>query len=277
MGNVAEAGSRNTAVDSQLHRRAWLVLGSPATARAAAREGLLADRRVRAVGHPKRDALERAVPWWPGPDGDPRVVFSTHHSLDEGWTSFGLLDAVRDDMVQWARDGGVSLLWTPHPYLVPFVESGLARISPDELAAWRSDWDGEPAAGTYIGPNYPEVVAASDVVVTDGLSMLIEAQVLGKPVVFLERANHVPFNEAGRLALEGVHRARSVEEARALVDDLVRFGDPLAPRQREIVEELFGPPGAAPRVLRAIREQAREEGWRGVSTSVDDDSYGSLR
>ena len=92
--------------------------------------------------------------------------------------------------------------------------------------------------------------------------MLVEGEVTGRPVSFLERKGHVPFNEAGDVVLRGVHRVSTMTDVRELAERLVRHGDPLRDVQREVVHELFGEPGAAGRILAELRIQAFAEGWQ---------------
>ena len=176
-----------------------------------------------------------------------------------------LLIFTREEMLDWAAEGEAEFVWSPHPSLIPFVESGQALLSPPELEEWRVRWDLLPNTSTLLEPTYARQLAACDVVVTDGLSMLIEGQVLEKPVVFIERSDHLPFNEAGNLTVQGVHRVNSVLEAKSVVEDLLCYGYPLAGRQREIVRGLLGDPGASGRVLQEIAAEAVKEGWRAAS------------
>ena len=260
--NVSRSGTKDTAVDMALHHEAWLVFGTAATVTAAQEKGRRQGSQFRVVGHPKLDALRAAEPEWPLPGRLPRVLFSTHHSVGNAWTGFGQLDVSRAGFLKWARSGTAEIVWSPHPYLVPFVAAGHGRLSAAELDEWRSEWDAQPSAATSLTDRYAALLAACDLVVTDGISMLVEGQVSGRPVIFLEREGHVPFNEAGEVVLRGVHRVSSVTEARELAERLVRDGDPLRDVQREVVHELFGEPGAAGRILAELRTQALAEGWR---------------
>jgi hypothetical protein len=260
--NVSRPGTKDTAVDMALHHEAWLVFGTAATVAAAQEKGRRQGSQFRVVGHPKLEALRAAEPEWPLPGRLPRVLFSTHHSLGNGWTGFGQLDVTRADFLEWARSGTAEIVWSPHPFLVPFVASGRGRLSAAELDEWRSEWDALPSAATSFTDRYPALLAACDVVVTDGISMLVEGQVTGRPVIFLEREGHVPFNKAGEVVLRGVHRVSTVTEARELAERLLRDGDPLRDVQHEVVHELFGEPGAAGRILAELRTQALAEGWQ---------------
>ena len=167
----------------------------------------------------------------------------------------------RADFLEWARSGTAEIAWQPHPGLRSRVATGRGRLSAAELDEWRSEWDALPCAATSTD-RYPALLAACNVVVTDGISMLVEGQVTGRPVIFLEREGHAPFNEAGEVVLRGVHRVSTVTEARELTERLVRHGDPLRDVQHEVVHKLFGEPGAAGRILAELRAQALAEGWQ---------------
>ena len=260
--NVSRPGTKDSAVDMALHHEAWLVFGTAATAAAAREKGRRQGSQFRVVGHPKVEALRAAEPEWPLPGRLLRVFWSTHHSIENGQTGFGQLDVTRADFLEWGRSGTAEITWSPHHYLVPFVATGRGRLSAAELDEWRSEWDALPNAATSFADRYPALLAACDVVVTDGISMLVEGQVTGRPVIFLEREGHVPFNKAGEVVLRGVHRVSTVMEARELAERLVRDGDPLHDVQREVVHKLFGEPGAAGRILAELRTQALADGWQ---------------
>ena len=259
--NVSRPGTKDTAVDMALHHEAWLVFGTAATVAAAQEKGRRQGSQFRVVGHPKVEALRAAEPEWPLPGRLPRVFWSTHHSLGNGWTGFGQFDVTRADFLEWARSGTAEVVWEAHPHFRWRVATGRGRLSAAELDEWQSEWDALPSAATSTD-RYPALLAACDVVVTDGISMLVEGQVTGRPVIFLEREGHVPFNDAGEVVLRGVHRVSTVTEARELADRLVRHGDPLRDVQREVVDKLFGKPGAAGRILAELRTQALAEGWQ---------------
>lgn len=249
-------------VDSSYQHHAWLVFGLPPALESAQAIARRQAMQFRAVGHPKIDSLRRAEPLWPElKSGKPKVFWSSHHSLSNDWNNFGTLHLNFKEMLSWASEGKEQFVWSPHPSLIPFVESGEALLSHQDLMDWRKQWDALPNTATLVEPSYERYLAAAEVVVTDGISLLIEAQVAEKPVVFIERPDHLPFNDVGRMVKQGVHSVRSVEQAQDSVRALVADQDPLAERQRDIVHSLLGEPGAAGRILDAIREQARLEGW----------------
>jgi hypothetical protein len=268
--NVPDAGTLNTAVDSDYHRAAWLVFcTNQMMLEAAVRDGARGGAQFRVVGHPKADDLLAATPGWPlGSTADDatrpgRIVWSAHHTIAQGWTDFGSFHVIRDSMLAWARERtDVQFVFLPHPALLPFPDSDVSPINRPDFDAWMQEWAELPNTTVLSEADYGPTLAASDVMVTDGLSMLIEYQLFDKPVIFFERAGHRPFNAIGEQVIRGVHPVHTADEARRLAEKFLGgHPDPLRPRQRDNVRRLFGAPASAERILAALRSEiARERG-----------------
>lgn len=287
------------AVDLPFHRAAWLVFVASELSLQGAREAsLVGGRQFRAVGHPKADALRRTEPLWPLPAAGAltvggalpgvgvlpdtgslpaagarpptaqrrrRVLWSATHSFMTGWHDFGMFPWTKDAMLEWAQeDAGTDFVFIHHPHFPTTVARADSPVTAEEYRAWESRWQALPNATVHHG-HYAEVLAATDVVVTDGLSMMCEPQVLATPVFFLEREGHAPFNRVGEQFLTGVHRCEDVAAVRRGVEALwARGGDDLRQAQAHNVQLLLGEPGAAVRILAEIREQvARDRGGDG--------------
>jgi hypothetical protein len=268
--NVADGHTPNSAIDSDYHRTAWLVFcTNEETLDTAVRDGARDGTQFRVVGHPKADHLRSAAPSWPLPPAPPgeeqygRVVWSAHHTIGTGWTDFGAFHLVRDEMLAWARHrDDVQFVFMPHPALLPFPDSDASPITRADFDAWMRAWAALPHTAVLSETDYGPTLAASDVMVTDGLSMLVEYQLFGKPVIFFERPGHRPFNAIGERVAGGVHTVHTVAEARRLAEKFLGGEpDPLRPRQRENVRELFGAGDSVGQILAALRaEVARERG-----------------
>ena len=186
--NVPDHRAANTAVDSEYHRAAWLVF--------CTNEMMLEN------GRPRRCAWRGAVPRGRPPEGRPpadstastgpctgtadgvalrpgRIVWSAHHTIGRGWTDFGAFHLMRDDMLAWAeRCADVQFVFMPHPALLPFPDSEASPVSRAEFDAWMRGWTALPNTGVLSEADYGPTLAASDLMVTDGLSMLVEYQIL---------------------------------------------------------------------------------------------------
>lgn len=281
--NVPDGRQSNTAVDSEYHRTAWLVFCANETMREMAiRDGGRDGAQFRVVGHPKADHLRSVAPAWPIPPAgsDPvtypgddsgddsggsegggsrpgRVVWSAHHSIARGWTDFGAFHLMCDEMLAWARQSvGTEFVFMPHPALLPFPDSDLSPIGREEFDAWMAAWAGLSNTAVLSEADYGPTLAASDVMVTDGLSMLIEYQLFDKPLIFFEREGHRPFNSIGEEVLGGVHTVDSVDEARERIEGFLSGEpDPLRNRQRDITRRLLGAGDIAARILEVLRRE----------------------
>jgi hypothetical protein len=271
--NVSDDCTANTAIDSNYHRAAWLVFcTNDMTLETAIRDGARDGTQFRVVGHPKADHLRTATPRWPldpepsdpGRAGAPRpgrVVWSAHHTIGRGWTDFGAFHLMRDEMLAWARQrDDVQFVFMPHPALLPFPDSDTSPISRVDFDAWMRDWTALPNTAVLSETDYGPTLAASDVMVTDGLSMLVEYQLFGRPVIFFERPGHRPFNTIGERVVGGVHAVGSIPEARTLVDKFLGGEpDPRRPRQEQNVRELFGSDDSVEQILSALRTEISRE------------------
>lgn len=264
--NVPDPRTPNTAVDAPFHRAAWLVFCANELMRdIAVRDGARAGTQFRVVGHPKADRLRAAAPRWPlsgdRPQRPGRVVWSAHHTIARGWTDFGAFHLMRTEMLDWAaRSPDTEFVFMPHPALLPFPDAAESPISREEFDDWMRRWSALPNTAVLSEAEYGPTLAASDLMITDGLSMLVEYQLFGKPLVFVEREGHRPFNEVGRRVVRGVHTVRAVDEARRLADKFLSgHPDPLVDAQRRNVDELFGAGNSAQRVLAVLREEIARE------------------
>lgn len=251
----------NSALDQHFQREAWLVFCTNEMALGIAQaETLTGARQYRAVGHPKADALRRAVPEWPFERTQRRrVMWSAHHSILDGWNDFGTFPSVKEDMLAWASDSPeTEFVMTHHPFLRGTIRLPDSPITEAEFEEWLERWHALPNT-VYSRAPYASLLAATDLLVTDGPSMITESQLLTVPTIFLERKDHIPFNEIGEVIVTGVHRVRDVAEAREVARQLTADGDPLADTQRSNVKRLFGSPGAAQRIVDTIRQEALEE------------------
>lgn len=246
--NVKAMGDvKDTAVDSPFHRACWRVFtANDLTLRQARKNSAARGHQYVTLGHPRMDALRRAVPAWPVErDGArrPRVVWNAHHSINTGWNDFGMFPVIWRDMVAWAADAPeVDFVFSPHPGLRTMMGSPLAeRLTPEDVEEFWRRWRALPNTGQHLNGDYLSLLTASDLLVTDGISALFEYQLAYKPVVFVERPDHIAFNRLGKIAVQGVHRVDDVPGARAAAEPLLAgTPDPLEATQRANMERLFG-------------------------------------
>lgn len=235
---------KNSAVDSPFHRRCWRVYcASNQMLEIARRDSVIQGRQFRVVGHPKIDYLMNVSPQWPFGKGERnrRVLWSPHHSITHGWTDFGLFPSIWQNILEVAEKlTSVDFIFCPHPALMTQLTGPHSPVSADDWETFKKRWEERPGCYQYYGADYAAVVAASDLIITDGISMLMEGQLLKKPIIFTERDMHAPFNSIGSGLLTGFHK---INGADGLEDTIVailsgKLSD-LSGRQAENIDKLF--------------------------------------
>jgi len=240
--NVDSTTANDTAVDEPLHRAAWRVYCADEDARAQAVRGAqLGASAWRALGHPKIDAITAVEPRWPlDREGvRRRIALSFHHTVATGWTDFGVFTLVADELLEWAAESVQDdFVLSPHPALEPTL-----RRTADGAALWerfRLRWDALPNTAVRAPQAaYLPVLAAADVIVTDGLSVLLEGQMLARPVIWWERAGHANLHATGVEIVAPLTVAQTTQEVRAAVDGLEADDAALALRRQRLLDR-FG-------------------------------------
>jgi hypothetical protein len=265
--NVPNQVTHNSAVDSPYHRAAWVVFcANDLMVDMARRDGAIVGSQFKVVGHPKADRIRGASPYWPVANNASRantwrVAWSAHHSIGTGWTDFGAFPQLAAEMLEWARRGpNIEFVFLPHPALVPFTCSPDCPMTRAEFDAWKDEWLALSNTGISTHGRYPSVLAASDLLVTDGLSLLVEYQLLQRPLVFFERPGHRPFNQLGEQVRKGAHTVSTATELRSTVEQLLSSGvDPLRAQQQDNVERLFGGDSSVDRIMSTLRQMIAAE------------------
>jgi hypothetical protein len=242
--NVTYTGEiANSAVDSLFHRRCWRVYCSTAYMLAIAeRESVLQGRPFRVVGHPKVDYLLSVKPHWPfAVSHQHKVLWSPHHSITQGWTDFGLFPALWQLMLNIARTlTEVDFVFCPHPALMTQLTGDRSPVPAADFENFTRQWSALPNCHQYYGAEYAAVAAASDLIVTDGISMLMEGQLLKKEIIFTEREGHAPFNRLGNILREGFHTIKGTEDLENTIINLLSGKKTrLTEQQNRNIELLF--------------------------------------
>lgn len=146
-----------------------------------------------------------------------RVIWAPHHSVLREWLGFAVFHKVYRQFLNWAIERpDIEFVLKPHPSL--FSQLVSKHILPaEELDRFLAAWNGLPNCCIATG-RYGGLFAASDLMITDGLSFLTEYQIFDKPLLFQDSRQHVPFNALGNLAVEAAHVVYDFEATRAAVE-----------------------------------------------------------
>jgi len=249
-----EAGLRTNSPDSpfpeEMNRRLTTRLaGLHLAATEWAANNLLAEgvaaEAIRVTGNPGIDALlslratRRQSPTrraWPWRDRGKRLITVTAHRRESfGQGLLGVCEAVE----RLARRQDVQIAWPLHPN--PDVRSVvLSRLSTTPRAILLPPLD-------Y--PDFIDLLAGSDLALTDSGGVQEEAPSLGTPALVLRESTERPEAiEAGTSILVGCEAEKIVSAAERLLDDRDEL------RWRSRIHNPYGDGRAAPRIAAALRD-----------------------
>lgn len=233
------------AFDQGYHRSAWRIFCETEVTRDYFRGFRHSDpEKFVLSGFPKLESLQRAgkKEAWPLSGGERRayrVIWAPHHSVGDNWLAFGVFHLMYRQMLDWARNApDIEFVLKPHPALMKsLILEG--KLRQDVLDDFVREWERLPNGCICTG-QYAELFAASDLLLTDGLSFLTEYQLFRKPLVFIDSGRHVPFNAIGNLAQACAHSVHSFEDAkRAVLDYRAGAAWPFVQQREELLKILL--------------------------------------
>ena len=246
-------------LSSHYHSSCWkLFVANEQTKIEQEQHGKLNGLNVFVTGHPKVKALKNAEPKWPivsnSNDKKFRILWASHHSIDKNWSNFSVFLGIYNDMLNWAKeDSSIEFVFSPHPALVTVLEAITDETLKHSLEEFFIEWN--KLSNTYFyreGP-YASLFQASNILIMDGISWLLEYQLMKKPLIFIEREDHSAFTVNGELIATGTNRVSTFEQAKALA---YRFKngepDPNRNNQDIVVEQLLSIDNAAENIVDSI-------------------------
>lgn len=199
--------------DQAYHRAAWRIFCETPITQNYFRSFAHSDpEKFILSGYPKFDRLlsENETPFWPISHPDRRnfrIIWAPHYSVGKGGgLGFGVFDRIWESMLSWARQSpDIDFVLKPHPALFGAV------LNPEAQIVIRKAWTDLPNCA-FSEEQYGSLFAASDLMISDGLSFLAEYPLFNKPLIFFDSCNHVDFNDLGKLAEAASRRVTTFDQ-----------------------------------------------------------------
>ncbi len=199
--------------DQTYHRAAWRIFCETPITQNYFRSFAHSDpEKFVLSGYPKFDRLlsESETPSWPLSQPDRRnfrIIWAPHYSVGKGGgLGFGVFDRIWESMLSWAKQSpDIDFVMKPHPALFG------AMLTPEAQKVIRKAWTDLPNCA-FSEEQYGSLFAASDLMITDGLSFLAEYPLFNKPLIFFDSGNHVEFNDLGKLAEAASRRVTTFDQ-----------------------------------------------------------------
>lgn len=250
--------------DQTLHRLAWRIFCPDDLHQQLCTEyNVFGGINCRVTGYPKFDHLARHIGTtgtWPIPHhgGLPtyRLIWAPHFAYQGDWLKFGVFDRIAADMLALAQTHPtLQIVMRPHPALREAMQAAAPGTG---LATFLSQWLAQSNTAMSTEQEYADLFAASDALLTDGLSFFSEYQLFDKPLIFFEREGHSGFNAAGERLVPGMYRVQTMNAFTSLLSQLTQGHEvpEIAEARRRIARALRPYPGqAALRIVDTIRRE----------------------
>jgi len=186
------------------------------------------------VGHPKIEEIYKIRNYegrWPLPDseGKLKVIWAPHWSCPEfpNWDYLGTRPNRMKlgtfwqnchDFYEYAKENQdrVQFVFRPHPLLQ--VHCKLHGYY-EKFSEFFDQWSMLPNVYNEMSGLYNDSFAASDVMITEGISFLTEYPIAtGKPLILIQNEQGCKFNELGVMAQDYANKVTSFNEIRYLLD-----------------------------------------------------------
>ncbi|MGU3403373.1 CDP-glycerol glycerophosphotransferase family protein [Methylobacterium brachiatum] len=181
------------------------------------------------------------------------VMWAPHHSVDANHLGFGSFPRDFSRILDFAATNpAIKFLFRPHPLLEAVLSSSFPEIFRNYgvfLEKWNSLKNAETDRNADCAPGFRE----SDCLITDGISFLVEYQIAGKPLIFIDNAPDMKLTSVGSRAKAHASIVHSMSEALDVVTRLRLEGAPHQQSTNPAMEWLRPFPGqAAVRIVEAI-------------------------
>lgn len=215
------AGYDDSAVDfhhnQPYHRQCSVIFAESETAaeRFRASQAYIEDRLIFEVGNLKIHSLRES-----GKKKTKRrkvIVYAPHHSIGSEWLRFGTFAGNSRQVLDWLNGHPEYEVWfRPHPTLKTELVREYGVLGKALLDSWKKEFLSTPNRVLAETWEYGDILRNADLILTDGISILFESQIFAKPVIFLERSDHLAFTAEAENLLEGTYRFEPKEFEDAL-------------------------------------------------------------
>ena len=195
---------------------------------------------ILSIGYPRSDNLEKLYDCesksWHLDRTRFRIVWTPRWLTDEGNCHF--FD-YKETLLDFAKEHSTSVefLFRPHPQMfVNFAATGELPVC--EAEDYKKRIQETENASIDTQGSYIETFYSSDVLVTDGSSIIPEYFLTGKPIIYCHKL-YDNFTDFGKALSEGYYWANNWQEVRMYLDQLRRGDDPMLEKRKQMIQDLF--------------------------------------
>ncbi|MCD2452746.1 CDP-glycerol glycerophosphotransferase family protein [Methylicorpusculum oleiharenae] len=213
--------------NQDFHQRCWKIFcPDEAHLKLAEKYCLINGINCVVTGYPKFDYLtDKSTKKWPINYANERsnnfkLIWAPHWSFMDNWLKFGAFSQTSATIFNLAKaKTNLQIVLRPHPVFLEYMDDAETG---SEIEQFINEWNLLPNTFISREADYAPLFAASDALLTDGLSFLSEYQLFDKPLIFFEREDTIGFNSAGKNLLSGLYRLQKPEQIEPLLNKLMQ-------------------------------------------------------
>jgi len=177
------------------------------------------------VGHPKMDAYGAPIKKSPWKSEKIRIIYAPHHSfLEKHLVNFGTFRWNGKQILDLAKKtaGTTEWIFKPHPrFKIGILEAEI--MTEREIDAYYDAW--EKIGQICDTGDYFDMFRASNMMITDCDSFLVEYLPTNRPVIHLIPKDDAGWSELSRQASKHYYKARNMEQFMEYFDMLTKRGE----------------------------------------------------
>lgn len=182
------------------------------------------------------------------------VLWAPHHSVGDEWLRFGTFHQNYLQVLGLAkRNPDINFVLRGHHLLFSMLREH-RKFSNEDVQSFLSKWTSLQNTSLDKNPDYAESFGNSDVLLTDGISFLIEYLVTGKPLIFIERREHEKFTTVGEHIVKFAYRCNEIDEVDSILGRI--FGGEIGSKEYDgqvAFKELISSKGnSAHRIVKSL-------------------------
>lgn len=159
--------------------------------------------------------------YWPIKAGQhlPKVIWAPHHSITSGWLNYSTFLNYKDEMLQHAQSGKISILFRPHPALREKLLSARA-MSEKQYDNYVEQFNATGTSQIDLDKEYIHSFHASDFMITDGVGFFSEYILTNKPLIHTVKSRSHPLNEFGNWLTESFRKVSNSKELQEAIQEM---------------------------------------------------------
>lgn len=145
------------------------------------------------------------------------ILWAPHHSIDDKWLGFGTFHKNYNDFLEFAKKNQQHhFVLRPYPALFTVMKS---RFS-DGMSNFIMEWPSPPNTEIDNNFDYLKTFEKSDIMITDGISFLVEYPLVNKTIIFMNSGNHAELNDVGSAAVNCAYQTDSFLEIESCISKI---------------------------------------------------------